>query len=96
MRVLQLRSGLEVVQGTHKGTGRLRRAEFLVDDGRFKNLAVSGDYFCFPKDTAGRLEAAIEGSLAKDILKVVTGFYQTGRFDWPGVEIGDWLQLLKV
>jgi len=95
-RVVKVRSGLEVVQRVHKATGGLLRAEFLVEDGRFKNLAVSGDYFCFPKDTAGRLEAAIEGAPAKDILKVVTGFYQAGRFDWPGVEIGDWLQLLKV
>jgi lipoate-protein ligase A len=92
-RVVKVRSGLEVVQQMHKATGGLMRTEFLVEDGRFKEVAISGDYFCFPKDTVSRLEKVIEGSPTKEILKVITGFYQTGQFDWPGVEIDDWIQL---
>jgi lipoate-protein ligase A len=95
-RIVKVRSGLEVVQRMHKATGGLVRAEFIVEDGRFKEVAISGDYFCFPKNTVSRLEAAIEGSLVKEIAKVVTDFYQTEYFEFPGVEINDWMQLFKI
>ena len=95
-RVVKVRSGLEVVQRMHKATGGLIRAEFFVEDGRFKEVAISGDYFCFPKDTVSHLQAAIEGSPTKEILKVLTDFYRMGRFEWPGVEIDDWMQIFKI
>jgi hypothetical protein len=74
----------------------LVRAEFIVEDGRFKEVAISGDYFCFPKNTVSRLAAAIEGSPFQEIAKVVTNFYETGNFEMPGVEINDWMQLFKI
>jgi lipoate-protein ligase A len=95
-RVVKVRSGLEVVQRMHKATGGLIRAEFIVEDGRFKEAVISGDYFCFPKNTVSRLEAAIEGSLVKEIAKVITDFYRTNSFEFPGVEINDWMQLFKI
>ena len=95
-RVVKVRSGLEVVQRMHKATGGLIRAEFVVEDGCYKEVAISGDYFCFPKDTVSRLQSSIEDSPTKEILKVVTDFYQMGRFEWPGVEIDDWMQIFKI
>lgn len=95
-RVVKVRSGLEVIQRMHKATGGLIRAEFIVEDGRFKEAAISGDYFCFPKNTVSRLEAAIEGSLVQEIAKVVTDFYKTNYFELPGVEVNDWMQLFKI
>ncbi|MGB9438737.1 MAG: hypothetical protein WCB15_12400 [Desulfobacterales bacterium] len=94
--VVKVRSGLEVVQRMQKATGGLIRAEFVVEDGRYKEVAISGDYFCYPKDTVRRLQSAIEGSPTKEILKVLTDFYQMGRFEWPGVEIDDWMQIFKI
>ena len=95
-RVVKVRSGLEVVQRMHKATGGLIRAEFVVEDGCYKEVAISGDYFCFPKDTVSRLQSSIKDSPTKEILKVVTDFYQMGRFEWPGVEIDDWMQIFKI
>ena len=95
-RVVKVRSGLEVVQRMHKANGGLIRAEFVVEDGCYKEVAISGDYFCFPKDTVSRLQSSIEDSPTKEILKVVTDFYQMGRFEWPGVEIDDWMQIFKI
>jgi lipoate-protein ligase A len=94
-RVVKVRAGLEVVQRMHKAAGGLIRAGFLIEDGRFRDVAITGDYFCFPKDTVSRLEKAIEGCPTIDILKLITGFYQSGDFDWPGVEINDWIQLFE-
>ena len=95
-RVVKVRSGLEVMQRVHKAAGGLIRVEFLVDDGRFKEVAISGDYFCFPQETVGRLEAALEGSPVKDAVKQVNDFYQRGQFELPGIEIDDWVQVFRV
>jgi lipoate-protein ligase A len=95
-RVVKVRSGLEVVQRMHKAAGGLIRAEFFVEDGQFKKVAISGDYFCFPQSTVSRLEAAIDGTQAKEIAGVVTDFYRTGHFELPGVGIDDWIQVFKI
>jgi len=94
-KAVKVRAGLEVVQRMHKATGGLIRAEFFVEDGRFKEVAISGDYFCFPKDTVSSLEAAIESAPTKEIGKVITEFYRTGQFEWPGVEVDDWINVFK-
>ena len=95
-RVVKVRSGLEVAQRMHKATGGLIRVEYCVADGRFKAVAISGDYFCFPQDTVNRLVAAIDGAPVKDIFEVLSGFYQRGQFEWPGVGVDDWMHLFKV
>ena len=95
-RIVKVRSGLEVVQRIHKATGGLIRAEFFVEDGRFEEVTLSGDYFCFPKNIVNLLEEAIAGSQVKEIATVVTDFYKTKQFELPGVEIDDWNQLFKI
>jgi len=95
-RVVKVRSGLEVVQRVHKATGGLIRAEFLVDDGRFREVSISGDYFCFPHDTVSRLAAVLEGSPVHEAFTRITDFYRRGQFELPGVEIEDWLQVFKI
>ena len=95
-RVVKVRAGLDVVQRMHKAAGGLIRAEYFIEEGRFKNVVISGDYFCFPQDTVNRLETAIESSPVKKIDTVVTDFYKTGRFEWPGVEIDDWLRIFQI
>ena len=95
-RVVKVRSGLEVVQRMHKATGGLIRVEFFVEEEKFKAVTISGDYFCFPKDTVNRLEEVIEGSAVKEIGGVLRDFYETGDFEWPGVQIDDWMHLFHV
>jgi hypothetical protein len=93
---VKVKSGLEVVQRAHKAAGGLIRAEFLIEDGHFKNVAVSGDYFCFPTDTVGRLAAAVEGTPLNGIGNVVTDFYRSGGIELPGVKVEDWLQVFRI
>ena len=95
-RIVKVRSGLEVVQRMHKASGGLIRTEFFIEDGRFREVAIFGDYFCFPKDTVSRLERTIEGSQVKEIAKTVAEFYKLENFEWPGVRVEDWIRLLKV
>ena len=94
-RIVKVRSGLEVVHRMHKATGGLIRAEFVVKDGHFSEVTISGDYFCFPKDTVGRLAMAIEDSPVEKIDQVIASFYRQGKFELPGVGVDDWIKVFK-
>jgi lipoate-protein ligase A len=94
-RVVKVRSGLEVVQRMHKASGGLIRAEFAIEGGRYKGVTISGDFFCFPKDTVGRLAATLEDCLADNVFNTITDFYQTKKIDIPGVSPDDWMQVFR-
>lgn len=94
-RVVKVRSGLEVVQRMHKASGGLIRAEFAIEGGKYKGVTISGDFFCFPKDTVGRLAATLEDCLADNVFNTITDFYQTKKIDIPGVSPDDWMQVFR-
>jgi lipoate-protein ligase A len=94
-RVVKVRSGLEVVQRIHKASGGLIRAEFAIEGGKYKGVTISGDFFCFPKDTVGRLAATLEDCLADNVFNTITDFYQTKKIDIPGVSPDDWMQVFR-
>lgn len=94
-RVVKVRSGLEVVQRMHKASGGLIRAEFAIEGGKYKGVTISGDFFCFPKDTVGRLAATLEDCLADNVSNAITDFYQTKKIDIPGVSPDDWMQVFR-
>jgi lipoate-protein ligase A len=94
-RIVKVKSGLEIVQKMHKATGGLLKAEFCIEEGRYKAVSISGDYFCFPKDTTSRLVKAIVGSPAASLKDTLINFYKSENFEMPGIEMEDWLQLLK-
>jgi len=95
-RVVKVRSGLNVVQRMHKTTGGLIRVEFTVEDGKYKGVAISGDFFCFPKDSVDRLAAKLEDCKKDNVADVVSHFYQTEAFEIPGVTVDDWLQVFRI
>ncbi len=95
-RVVKVRSGLKVVQRMHKATGGLIRADFSVEDGRIKNVFISGDYFCFPRDLVDRLAANLEGCAIDNVSNVVSAFYQKEDFSIPGVIADDWKQVFMI
>ena len=95
-RIVKVRSGLEVAQRVHKAAGGLIRAEYTVENGRFRDMAISGDYFCFPTDTVRRIESILEDQSVKRVQPVITAFYEKGDFELPGVEIEDWIQVFKI
>jgi lipoate-protein ligase A len=94
-RVVKVRSGLEVVQRMHKASGGLIRAEFAIEGGKYKGVTISGDFFCFPKDTVDRLAATLEDCLADNVSNAITDFYQTKKIDIPGVSPDDWMQVFR-
>ena len=95
-RVVKVRSGLEVVQRIHKATGGLIRADFVVKDRRYIDVVISGDYFCFPSDSVGRLAMALEGSAVEHLVQVVNNFYKQDNFELPGIGVDDWIKVFKL
>jgi len=94
-RVVKIKSGLEVVQKVYKAIGGLLRAEFCIEEGRYYKLSISGDYFCFPRDTTNSLEKALEGTSTVNLGETITAFYNSKKFDLPGIQADDWIKLLK-
>ena len=95
-RIVKVRSGLEIRQRMHKATGGLIRAEFAVENGKYKDVSISGDFFCFPRNTIDRLSAKLEECPVGNISEVMNTFYQTGVMDIPGVTPDDWMQVFRV
>lgn len=95
-RVVKVRSGLEVIQRMHKATGGLIRAEFAVEEGHYKGVSISGDFFCFPRDSIDRLAAKLENCLVGNISNVITALYQTEEIVIPGVTPDDWIQVFRI
>jgi lipoate-protein ligase A len=94
-RTVTVKSGLEWVQRSHKAPGGLMRAEFRVDEGRLRDLSISGDFFCFPRDFVKRLEAELEGRSLQDVRPAIEALYAGDSIDTPGVRLDDWMVLLK-
>lgn len=92
-RVVKVRSGLKVVQRMHKAPGGLVRADFAVDDGKLRDVSISGDFFCLPKSTIKKLTAELENCYIKDVSNKIREFYSSYKFEIPGVTVNDWLQV---
>jgi hypothetical protein len=59
-------------------------------------VTISGDFFCFPRDSVDRLAAKLEGCTKDKVDDVVSNFYQTEEFEIPGVTVDDWVQVFKI
>jgi len=94
-RGVKVRSGVEVVHRLVKAKGGLLRADFAIEEGKITDVSISGDFFCFPADTAIRLEKTIEGTYLDKVESVLSQFYYKHKFEWPGIELTDWEKLFK-
>lgn len=94
-REVKIRAGIEIIQRMNKAAGGLIRADFEIKEDRFGNVSLSGDFFCFPEEAISRLESAIEGQSVDNVASVLKSFYSTQEIETPGIEIKDWLTVLK-
>lgn len=94
-REITIRSGVRVVHRMHKAAGGLIRAVFELRDGRYADVSLSGDWFCYPPDALGRLETMLEGRAPQEVPEIVDRFYE-GVVETPGVGREDWLAVLAV
>ncbi|MFZ0447683.1 MAG: hypothetical protein WAL98_00445 [Desulfatiglandaceae bacterium] len=94
-RELKIRGGANVVHRVYKAPGGLMRGDFEIRDGRFVNVSLTGDFFCFPPDGISRLEERLEGRLVGDTPDILNEIYAQGEMETPGIGIGAWMRVLS-
>ncbi len=77
-------------------TGGLMRADFEVKDGKFADIAISGDFFCYPEDAIVRMERFIEGAAVDNIAVILADFLNSHDIEIPVVNSGDWMKPMKM
>jgi len=95
-RDVKIRAGVNVVHKMHKAQGGLIKAAFQVNEGRFANVRLSGDFFCFPEEAISWLESRIENRAVEDVPDLLESFYAEKDVETPGIRIDDWMQVLMV
>jgi len=95
-RSVKIRSGVKLIHKMHKAPGGLLRADIEIREGRFENVSISGDFFCYPEDAVRQIESRLEGKRGSEIYSVMKGFYDSHRIETPGIDLEDWLEVLEV
>ncbi|MBW1716785.1 MAG: lipoate--protein ligase family protein [Deltaproteobacteria bacterium] len=93
---VKIRSGVKVLHRTHKAAGGLMRGDFEIRDGRFVNVSLSGDFFCFPSNGINRLEEMLEGCKTDMARRVIKEFYCKDDIETLGIGVEDWMHIFEV
>jgi lipoate-protein ligase A len=93
-KVIKIKSGTQIIHKLHKATGGLIRADYEIDEDRFKGISLSGDFFCFPEDTINWIEDMLVGRSPAKTEELLRALYEEKGIETPGVEIDDWLKVL--
>lgn len=94
-RDVKIAAGVNVIQRIHKAPGGLIRATVEVREGKMTYASLSGDFFCYPMDAVGELEAALVGVSLEQVGDVLADFYARHEIETPGVAVDDWLKVLS-
>ena len=93
-RAVKIAAGTEIRQRMFKAPGGLIRALFEVKDGTLGSVSLSGDFFIYPADKLGELEAALEGVAQGQVEAAIGAFYLEHGIDSPGVTPADLARVL--
>jgi lipoate---protein ligase len=95
---VKIAEGIYVIQKMLKTPGGLVRVTAVNQDGRLRDVHISGDFFFFPADSLEELELALDGVpvTPEDIGTTVSIFYQEHVIESPGVTPNDFVQVLTV
>jgi lipoate-protein ligase A len=93
-RDIKIREGINIHRRVHKAPGGLIRADFEVIGGKFGVVSISGDFFCYPDDAIGWLEAELEGHATDDIGPVIETFCSKNGIETPGIDVAEWVKVL--
>lgn len=95
---VKIAEGVYVIQKMLKTPGGLIRITAVNQEGKLKDVHISGDFFFFPAASLVDLERALDGlPLEKNsISAAVNDFYQKHKVESPGVVPVDFANLLSV
>ncbi len=95
-REVKIRDGVYVVQNAIKSPGGLIRVTAVNDQGKLRDVHLSGDFFFFPQASLEDMEKALEGVPASqdEIAAAVQDFYTQFSIESPGVQPADFAKAL--
>ena len=93
-RQVTIRAGVGVGHKMHKAPGGLIRATVQVEEGVFTHVELSGDFFFYPGEQLGDLEASLVGVPVGEVEQAIARFYAEHGVESPGVTPADLAQVL--
>jgi lipoate---protein ligase len=95
---VKIAEGIYVIQKMLKTPGGLLRVTAVNQNGKLKDVHISGDFFFFPSANLVMLEQALDDLPAETsaITQAVSNFYQNYGIESPGVVPADFAQVLTV
>ncbi|MBW1997586.1 MAG: lipoate--protein ligase family protein [Deltaproteobacteria bacterium] len=94
-RQIKISAGAQLLHRVHKAQGGLMRADIEVIDGRFKNVYLSGDFFCFPEKGVEWIEEALQDRDVEEARNIVQDLYEERGIETPGIRLEDWMEVLE-
>ncbi|MBW2065955.1 MAG: lipoate--protein ligase family protein [Deltaproteobacteria bacterium] len=94
-RQVKISAGAQLLHRVQKAQGGLIRADIEVIDGRFKNVYLSGDFFCFPEKGVEWIEESLRGKAVGEAKDIVESIYEEKGLETPGIRVEDWIEVLK-
>ncbi len=81
-------------QGIHKSRGGLIRSFVTLENGKIKEITISGDFFLFPEDAAFIILENLKGTVAirESIQKNIEGTYEKEKIQSPGTSPADFTE----
>ena len=88
---VKIAEGIYVIQKMMKTPGGLIRVSAVNDNGKLKDVHISGDFFFFPSASLVDLEKSLENLPVEDeaISRKVEDFYKKNTIESPGVMPAD-------
>lgn len=81
-------------QGIHKSRGGLIRSFVTLENGKIKDITISGDFFLFPEEAIFKILDNLKGTPAKreELLKNIEGTYAKENIKSPGTAPSDFTE----
>lgn len=85
---------LKTKPGIHKSKGGLIRSFVILENGKIKDITISGDFFLFPEEAVFRILENLKGTPAKreELLKNIEETYAKENIQSPGTSPVDFTE----
>jgi hypothetical protein len=81
-------------QGIHKSKGGLIRSFVTTENGRIKEISISGDFFLFPEEAFFNIAKELKGIIAKreEVEQKIIEIYRRENIQSPGTTPADFTE----
>ncbi len=81
-------------QGIHKSKGGLIRSFVSIENGKIKEISISGDFFLFPEEALFRITEGLKGIKAKreELEQKIEEIYIREKIQSPGTTPSDFTE----